>query len=168
MVSDDEYAKPTIRSKGKTIDRTWTGHNPSVQTYEISDDKDTADTQEKPRDMGLCIHISPSQDQEDESKDAQPHQVIFNIDSAIKSEEQQISTYNTAAEFPSLHYKYGHLSFKRIRRMENLGITPKKFANCDTHTCVSYMFANYAFAKNGVGAPERPHTTLAKSPTLGR
>ena len=67
MFSDDEYTQKIMISKNNPIDRTWTRYIPSVQTSEISDDEDKADTPEEPRDMGLYITISPSQDQEDES-----------------------------------------------------------------------------------------------------
>ena len=61
MVSDDEDDQKTIRAKDNPIDRTWTGHTPSVQTSEISDDEDTSDTPEEPRGVGLCIPIPPYQ-----------------------------------------------------------------------------------------------------------
>ena len=67
MFSDDEYTQKIMISKNNPIDRTWTRYIPSVQTSEISDDEDKADTPEETRDMGLYITISPSQDQEDES-----------------------------------------------------------------------------------------------------
>ena len=63
MVSDDEDTQPTVRSKDNLIDRTWIGHIPSVQHFEISDDEDTSNTPEEPKGMVLCIPISPSQDQ---------------------------------------------------------------------------------------------------------
>ena len=46
-------------------------------------------------------------------------------------------------EFLRLHYKYGHLSFKRLRRMAKLGIIPNKFGNCDTPMCAACMYAKY-------------------------
>ena len=60
MVSDDEDTQPTVRAKDNPIGRIWTGHNPSVQPSEISDDDNTAETPEEPRGMGLCIPISLS------------------------------------------------------------------------------------------------------------
>ena len=90
--------------------------------------------------MVLCIPISPYQYQEYEAEDAQPRQVTFNIDSALQSEEQQITTENTLAEFLSLYYKYGHLSFKLLRRMAKLVINSKKFETCDTPKYVACMY----------------------------
>ena len=116
-----------MRSKDKPIDRTWIGYNPSVQPYEISDDEDTASTLEGPGGMGLCIPIRPSQDQEDEAEDAQPRQVAFKMDSLLQSEEQQSTTDNKVAKLLRIHYKYGHLFFKRLRHMGKLSIIPKKF-----------------------------------------
>ena len=95
--------------------------------------------------MGLCIPISPSQDQEYETEDAQPCQVTFNIDSQLQSEEQQSTTDNTVAKFMRLHYKYGHLYFNLLGRMSKLGIIPKKFEKCDNphvcgiHVCQVYL-----------------------------
>ena len=90
--------------------------------------------------MGMYIPISPSQNQEDEAEDAQPRQVTFNIDSALQSEEKKITTENTVAEFLSLHYDYGHLSFKRLRRMAKLVINPNKFKTCDTPKYVACIY----------------------------
>ena len=109
IVSDVEDTQPTTRSKDKPTDRTWTGHNPSVQPYEISYDEDTASTPEGPRGMRLCIPISPSQDQEYEAEDAQPRQATFTMDSALQYEEQNIIIDNTLAELLRLHYNYVHL-----------------------------------------------------------
>ena len=125
MVSDDEDYQPTIRDKYNPIDRTWTGHTISVQPFDISDDEYKAETPEEPRGMVLCIPISPSQDQEDESEDAQPRHVSFNIDLALEPDEQQSTTYNTVTGFLILQYKYGHLSFKRLRCMVKLRIMAK-------------------------------------------
>ena len=91
--------------------------------------------------MVLCITISPSQDQEYEAEYAQPRQVNFNMYLALQSEEQQSTTKNILAESLRLHYKYGHLSFKRLRRMAKLGIIPKKFEKSDTPTCVTCMYS---------------------------
>ena len=44
MASVDEDTQPTVRSKYKPIDRTFTGHTTSVQLSKISDDEDTSDT----------------------------------------------------------------------------------------------------------------------------
>ena len=62
MVSDVEVSQPTVRAKDNPADITWTGHTPSAQPSDISDDEDTAITPEEPRGMGLCIPISPYQD----------------------------------------------------------------------------------------------------------
>ena len=80
MCSDVEDNQPTVRYKENLIDITWTGYTPSAQLSEISDNEDTAITQEEPRGMGLCIPISSYKDQEDEAEDAQPSQVTFNMD----------------------------------------------------------------------------------------
>ena len=80
MCSDVEDNQPTVRYKENLIDITWTGYTPSAQLSEISDNEDTAITQEEPRGMGLCIPISSYNDQEDEAEDAQPSQVTFNMD----------------------------------------------------------------------------------------
>ena len=86
MVSDVEDTQPTVRDKNKPIDRTWTGHTPSFQPSEIADDEDTASTPERTGGVGLCIPISPSQDQEYEAEYPQPRQVTFNMDSVLQSE----------------------------------------------------------------------------------
>ena len=143
MVSDVEDTQPTVRAKDKPIDRTWTGHNPSVQPSEISDDEYTASTPEVHGVMGLCMTIPPSQDQKDEEKDAKQRQVTFNMDSELQSDEKQRTTDNTVAELLSPHYKYGNLSFKRLRHMAKLGIIPNKFEKCDTPTCAACMYAKY-------------------------
>ena len=65
------------------------------------------------------------------------------MNSSIQYKEQQSTIYNTVSEFLRLHYKYGHLSFKRLRRMAKLGIIPKKLEKCDTPTCMVYMYAKY-------------------------
>ena len=48
MASDVEDTQPTVGSKENQIDITWTGHAPSVQPSEISDDEDTYSTPEGP------------------------------------------------------------------------------------------------------------------------
>ena len=109
--------------------------------------------------MVLCILISPSQDQEDKSEDAQPRHVTFNMESSLQSEYQQIITDNTVSEFLRLHYKYGHLSFKRLRRMEKLGIIPKKLEKCDTPTCMVCMYAKYTckpWSGRSIKTPPKP------------
>ena len=67
----------------------------SVQLSEISGDEDADDIPEEPRRMGLCIPISPSQDQEGETEDAQPRQITLNMESALNSEEQKSTIDNT-------------------------------------------------------------------------
>ena len=57
MVSDVEDTEPNMRAKQKPNKITWTRHTPSVQTSEISYDKDTASTPEETRGMGLYIPI---------------------------------------------------------------------------------------------------------------
>ena len=91
--------------------------------------------------MGLCISISTSKDKEDRLEYAQPRQVNFNMDSELQYEEKQSTTYNKVDEFLRLHYKYGNLSFKRLRCMEKLGIIPKNFEKCDTPICAACMYA---------------------------
>ena len=44
MVRYVEDNQLTVRAKEKHIDRTWTGHTPSVQPSVLSDDEDTAIT----------------------------------------------------------------------------------------------------------------------------
>ena len=127
IVSDVEDIQPTLRAKDNPIGRIWTGHTPSVQPYEISDDEDIASTPEVPRGMVFCIPISPYQYQEDKAKDAQPRHVTLNMESSLQSEEQQSTTDDTVAEFLRLHYMYGQLSFKKLKYMAKLGIISKKF-----------------------------------------
>ena len=57
MVSDVEDTEPNMRAKQKPIKITWTRHTPSVQTSEISYDKDTASTPEETKVMRLYIPI---------------------------------------------------------------------------------------------------------------
>ena len=63
------------------------------------------------------------------------------MDSALHSEEQKITTYNTADSFMHLHYKYGHLFFQRLRRMTKLGVIPKNFAKCGAPKCAACIYA---------------------------
>ena len=62
------------------------------------------------------------------------------MDSALQSEEEQITTDNKVSEFLRLHYKYGHLYFKRLRHMAKLGIIPNKLEKCDTPTYVACIY----------------------------
>ena len=89
------------------------------------------------------------------------------MESALNSGGQQITTDNTAAEFLRLHYKYGHLSFQRLRRMEKLGITLKNFEKCDTPTYAACMYVK-SNHKPWCGIFINTNTSLAKSPILGR
>ena len=63
------------------------------------------------------------------------------MDSALQYEEKQITKENILAELLRLHYKYGHLSFKRLIRMAKLGIIPKNFEKCDTSIFTACMYA---------------------------
>ena len=81
------------------------------------------------------------------------------MDSSLQSYDQQITTVNTAAEFLRLRYKYGHLSFKRLRLMAKLGIIPNNFSKCDTPTCTSCVYAKSTHKPwNGrsINTPHKP------------
>ena len=75
-------------------------------------------------------------------------------------QEQQRTTDNTVAEFLRLHYKYGHLSFKRLRRIAKLGIIPKKFEKCDTPICATCIYAKSTNKPLRGRSRKTPHKSL--------
>ena len=60
----------------QNMDRSY----PSVHTYDISDDDDTADTPEETRGIGIWIPISASKDKVEEAEDTQPLQATLTVD----------------------------------------------------------------------------------------
>ena len=48
---------------------------------------------------------------------------------------------NIASQLLKIHYRFGHISFAKLRIMANKGIIPKKFATCDIPVCQACAYA---------------------------
>ena len=98
-----------------------------------------------------------------ERKD-RPFEVIFDIDGksegaaqirGVDDRETERTLYTTA-ELLEIHQKYGHISFKRLRKMAKQGIISSKFGTCPIPACSAFMFAK-AKRKRWRGKPRESY-----------
>jgi hypothetical protein len=59
----------------------------------------------------------------------------------IDVEEQDKQPVNDMAELLMLHYKYGHISMKKLQEMAKQGIIPKRLTKCRIPTCSACLYS---------------------------
>jgi hypothetical protein len=84
----------------------------------------------------------------------EPVTIEFGDDNIKETPIADSSDMDPTSEMLYLHYKLGHLSFNKIRKMAHDGLVPKKFLRCRVPTCASCMYRK---------ATKRPWRT--KTPT---
>ena len=58
----------------------------------------------------------------------------------IIEDEEDVLPQDASAEFLRWHHKLGHISPKKIRIMAQLGMLPKRLANCQIPLCTTCLF----------------------------
>ncbi|HSN67058.1 MAG TPA: GAG-pre-integrase domain-containing protein [Fusibacter sp.] len=78
-------------------------------------------------------------DKPKEELQREPHlQQTNNLTGGPSEVEPALS--NAEAEFLHYHYKYGHISPKRIQAMARLGVLPKRLATCQIPVCPACLY----------------------------
>ena len=130
--------------------------NPLPSPHIVSDDEETINgddtpTTETEREWttdGTPPHQPQvlNEQQSDPEETQQPRPVVFDFQTdsiCLPTSTPEIdSTSGTdAALLLRYHYKYGHTSFKRLKKMAEQGIIPKRLQNTYTPTCLACQFA---------------------------
>jgi hypothetical protein len=92
----------------------------------------------------ICIECQTTHLTDDLPMDNEPiHTFTFDLPTQEELQEEQhqlLLPTPLEAELLNYHYKYGHLSFARLRELAKQGILPKQLATCATPACLSCIY----------------------------
>ena len=124
-------------------------HDSQVIPAVVSDDE--SDSEPEPTERTAVHNKPPSTEPSDEYSIARTDENLHdfveastNIQPPPQSDESEVFASSDKGELLRLHYKFGHMSFKRLKLLAAAGIIPKKLQNVPSPCCAACMFGKMA------------------------
>ena len=112
----------------------------SVVTDDEDSDSDEDNLWKPSMDGVIARQFAQEQDTMDFNLNGPQASLFPDAADVVMDEEDRISE-NLPAMMLKLHQHLGHVSFSKIKKMAQAGITPKKFAKCPTPACSACLYA---------------------------
>ena len=115
-------------------------YDPMVMESVITDDEHSEDKDDGPaRTIDPNRNFTPTEQQLDFDLDMK--EITDGPQPTVILDEEDRVGENLPATMLKLHQHFGHISFRKLRKMAQRGIIPKKFAKCPTPACSACMYA---------------------------
>lgn len=137
LVTDDEE-ELTLQTQEINLERTWETTFQNVPKCIPVTEDDSSESPEKT--------VPPSVSKHEQIQD-QPQSITFETESpnlclpTQEQEEEDISSGSDAALLLRCHYKYGHISFQKLKRMAQQGVIPCRLKDTYKPSCLACEYA---------------------------
>ena len=143
-------------------------------THVLPDDEEDSDNDEsfQPKDpieqpdSDLAGKAGASEKHDEVMAQAQPHTTIVDLGPITHTipEDQEPTSLDPHDELLRWHYRLGHLSFDRIRRLAQLGQLPKRLLTCKKPFCTACQYGKLTKRPWRVKGDDKKTTKVATRP----